>query len=62
MGIALALGQGRLVRAVLYGVSPEDPRILGGVALVISAVAVAACFLPARRALRLEPSAVLREE
>jgi putative ABC transport system permease protein len=61
VGIVLALGQGRLLRAVLYGVSPEDPRILGGVALVISAVALAACILPARRALRLDPSAVLRE-
>ena len=60
-GIVLALGQGRLVRAVLYGVSPEDPRILGGVALVISAVALAACLLPARRALRRDPSVVLRE-
>jgi putative ABC transport system permease protein len=61
VGIVLALGQGRLLRAMLYGVSPEDPRILGGVALVISAVALAACILPARRALRLDPSAVLRE-
>jgi predicted permease len=62
VGIALAVGQGRLLRAVLYGVSPDDPRILGAVVLVISAVALAACILPARRALRLDPSAVLRQD
>ena len=62
VGLALALAQGKVLRGVLYGVSPDDPRILGSVALVIAMVAVAACFLPARRALRMDPAAVLRQE
>lgn len=52
----------RGLRAVLYGISPDDPLTLGSVALVIAAVALAACLFPARRALRMDPSAVLRQE
>ena len=62
VGLPLALAQGRAVRAVLYGVSPGDPRILGSVVLVIGGVALAACLLPARSALRMDPAAVLRQD
>ncbi|HEY1906334.1 MAG TPA: hypothetical protein VGG91_09840 [Myxococcaceae bacterium] len=62
MGLPLALAQGRAVRGALYGVSPDDPRILGSVALVIAGVALAACLFPARRALRMDPAAVLRHD
>jgi putative ABC transport system permease protein len=62
VGLVLALAQGRVLRGVLYGVSADDPRILGSVALVIGAVALAACFFPARRTLKMDPAAVLREE
>jgi hypothetical protein len=62
VGLVLALAQGRVLRGVLYGISPEDPLTLGSVALAITAVAVAACLLPARRALRMDPAAVLRQD
>jgi hypothetical protein len=52
-GVYLA---GRLLRAVLVDVSPSDPAILLTVAAGLALVALAACYLPARRALRIEPA------
>ena len=53
---------GGLIRGVLVGVSPLDPLTLGAVALGLAAVAIASCYLPARRVLALEPAQSLRQE
>jgi putative ABC transport system permease protein len=53
---------GRVLQGMLYGVSPWDPATLVAVALGLTAVAMAATYLPARRVLGIEPAGVLREE
>jgi putative ABC transport system permease protein len=58
-GVILA---GRAIRGVLVGVSPSDPATLTGVALVLAAVALTACYLPARRVLRIDPARSLRQD
>jgi predicted permease len=60
-GLAASLALGRLVRGMLYGVEPTDPWVLLGVLLLLSATALAACLLPARRAMRVDPAIVIRE-
>jgi putative ABC transport system permease protein len=62
IGIAAALALGRAVAALLYGVTPTDPPTLLAGALFLTAVALLATYLPARRALRLEPLRALRAE
>ena len=52
---------GRALSAALYGVSPADPISLAGASLILVIVATLACYLPARRASRLDPLAALRE-
>ncbi len=61
-GVAGALVVGRLLASLLYEVSPYDPLTLSVVALVVSAVATVACYLPARRAARIDPMVALRYE
>jgi putative ABC transport system permease protein len=61
VGIAGALALTSLIRTYLFGVEPTDPLTFGAVALTLVVVAAAACYLPARRANRLNLSAVLRE-
>jgi putative ABC transport system permease protein len=53
---------GGLIRAALVGVSPSDPPTLLSVALGLSLVAMAACYVPARRVLRIDPAQSLRQE
>jgi ABC-type antimicrobial peptide transport system permease subunit len=60
VGIVTALASGRLIESVLYDVNPRDPAIFGATALALFAMAVLACWLPARRAARLNPIEVLR--
>lgn len=62
LGLALAAGLGRGLRSLLYEIDPLDPLVLGGVALLLLAVALAATALPAWRAARTQPMRVLREE
>jgi putative ABC transport system permease protein len=62
VGVAGALGMTRLLVFMLAGVSPRDPLTFTGVALLIAVVALAACYLPARRAMRVDPMVALRYE
>jgi predicted permease len=62
VGIPLALGGGRLVSSMLYGVKSYDPWILAVAAVVLAACAFIAAFLPARRASKVDPMNALRYE
>jgi len=66
LGIGLGLGGAaviaRLVATLLFGINPFDPVSFGGITSLLLVVAVLACYLPARRALRIDPLAALREE
>ncbi|HKN64882.1 MAG TPA: ABC transporter permease [Gemmatimonadaceae bacterium] len=61
-GVVGALLTSRLLQGLLFGVAPNDPLTLGAVALVIGAVGVAACLLPAMRAAKVDPAIALRSE
>jgi len=61
-GIALALGSGRLLASMLYRVSPADPVALAGSALVLATAVLFACWLPARRATKVDPLVAIRTE
>jgi putative ABC transport system permease protein len=61
-GIVGALGLSRLMKSLLYGVKPIDPLIFGGVTILLMIVAMAASYLPARRAMRVDPMIALRYE
>ena len=62
IGLALAAGVSRLLTIVLFEVQPRDPAIFAGVVLVLSTVGLVACFVPARRATRIDPMIALRQE
>jgi predicted permease len=62
IGFAVCAGASRLMSVMLYGVSPLDPLTFVGVALFLATVALVACYLPARRATRVDPMEALRYE
>ncbi|MGA7919778.1 MAG: ABC transporter permease [Candidatus Acidiferrales bacterium] len=62
IGIAVALGLTHLMITMLFGVSATDPATFAGVATLLIAVALAACYIPARRAMRVDPIVALRYE
>jgi putative ABC transport system permease protein len=62
IGVALALGVTRLISTFLYGVKPSDPVTYVAVALGLGAIALLACYIPARRAIKVDPLVALRYE
>src|SRR5262245_3380728 len=62
IGLAGALGVGRLLKSLLVRMTPGDPITLIGIATVLTVVSLAACFWPARRATRMDPVVALRHE
>jgi putative ABC transport system permease protein len=62
LGLVASLGATRLLTSQLFGVAPSDPVTYGGVTLTLVAVALVACWLPARRAARTDPLIALRAE
>ena len=62
IGIVCALALTRLIANMLYGISATDPVTFLAISLLLLATAMAACYLPARRAMRVDPMAALRSE
>ena len=62
IGLAGAMGLSRFVSSLLFGVKPVDPLTYVAVALLVAAAALLSCYVPALRALRVDPVAALRQE
>jgi predicted permease len=62
VGVGASLLATRFLGGLLYQVSPHDPLTLGGIAALLGAVSLAACYLPARRATAVDPAIALRSE
>jgi ABC-type antimicrobial peptide transport system permease subunit len=62
VGLATALALRRAIATLLYGISPTDPATLGATTALLLAVALVACYLPARRATTMDPLAALRAD
>jgi ABC-type antimicrobial peptide transport system permease subunit len=61
LGLAMAIGLARVLTALLYGLDPVDAPVFRAVAALMAGVALLACWLPGRRAFRVDPVTALRE-
>jgi putative ABC transport system permease protein len=61
LGLGLALVTSRLVSTMLFGITPHDPLTYGGIAALLLSVALLACYVPARRGSRVDPTVALHE-
>jgi putative ABC transport system permease protein len=61
-GVVAALALTRVMKGLLFGISPADPATFASVVLLLTAVGMLACYLPARRAARMDPVRALRDE
>lgn len=62
IGLVVAVGAGRFMNSLLFQVSPIDPTTFVAVPLILGGMAIVACWLPARRAMRVDPLIAIREE
>jgi ABC-type antimicrobial peptide transport system permease subunit len=62
LGLVAAMAANRIMSSMVYGVTTTDPLTFAAVALLLGIVALAAAYLPARRATRVDPLAALRNE
>jgi ABC-type antimicrobial peptide transport system permease subunit len=62
LGVAGAILTTRLIQGLLYGVAPDDPVTIIGVSGLMAAIGVAACWVPARRAARIDPAMAMRRK
>jgi ABC-type antimicrobial peptide transport system permease subunit len=62
LGVPAAIGVGHLIASRLFGVTPCDPLMLSGATLLLGLAALLACYVPARRAVRVDPMVALRYE
>jgi len=62
LGLALAFGLTRFIASMLYGVSPTDPMTALAVVALLAAISILACYLPALRAMRINPVSAIREQ
>jgi ABC-type antimicrobial peptide transport system permease subunit len=61
-GTGLALFGSRVIRELLFGVAPHDPVTFAGVAALMAAVGLVACWVPAARAARIDPAVAMRAD
>jgi ABC-type antimicrobial peptide transport system permease subunit len=62
LGLALSMLAGRLLEGLLFNVTPRDPTMLALVSISVTIAMLAACYIPGRRAVRVDPMIALRAE